>query len=130
MNYERIILELMERIQILESKVTVLEEKLRNASPEASVPRISENTPKSISSKYRGLTEYLLKSNSDRIQLTYSEIEKLIGFPLPSSARNHMRAYWANTETHSYASSWLAIGYKARVDVEHSTVIFEKELIV
>ena len=83
---------------------------------------------KKITSKYRGLTEYLLKANEDRIVLTYPDIEKILGFALPDSARKHMRAYWSNSETHSYAFSWLSIGYRTRVDIEESNVIFEKNL--
>ena len=69
-----------------------------------------------------------MKSNADRIILTYPDIEKILGFTLPDSAHKHMRAYWSNSETHSYALSWLSIGYRTRVDIEASTVIFEKNL--
>ena len=74
------------------------------------------------------MTEYLLKSNEERIALTYPEIEKILGFALPDSAHKHMRAYWSNSETHSYALSWLSIGYRTRVDIEERTVVFEKNL--
>ena len=81
-----------------------------------------------ISAKYRGLTEYLLEANEKKICLTYPQIEAILGFSLPDSAKNHMRSFWANTETHSYASSWLAIGYRTVVNLENETVTFEKEL--
>ena len=126
MNYERIILELLERIQVLEEKVARLESQPNSAVTTPS--DAAEAAHKNITSKYRGLTEYLLKSNADKVALTYPEIEKILGFPLPESARKHMRAYWSNTETHSYALSWLSIGYRTRVDIEKSTVIFEKNL--
>jgi len=122
MNYDRIILELMERIQILELKVSRLERDKatnKNFKVEANV---------NIVSKYRGLTEYILNNNGSKISLTYPEIEKIIGFKLPDSAYDHMRAYWSNTETHSYAKSWLAIGYRTRVDTDNKIVHFEKNL--
>ena len=121
MNYDRIILELMERIQILEARVGDLEKKSAGDDFE-----YCENV--SISSKYRGLTEYLLNSNGGKVSLTYPEIEDIIGFKLPDSAYAHMRAYWSNTETHSYAKSWLAIGYRTRVDIEKKIIHFEKKL--
>ena len=128
MNYERIILELLERIQELETRTSNMEKMLsaleRNEMPQDS----ADGARKNITSKYRGLTEYLLNAKCDRVALTYPELEEILGFSLPESAQNHMRAYWSNTETHSYASSWLAIGYRTRVDVDGKRVFFEKNL--
>ncbi len=125
MNYERIILELLERIQVLETKVAKLEAQSSSTFTDLSDTKVLH---KNITSKYRRLTEYLLKSNAVRIVLTYPDIEKILGFALPDSAHKHMRAYWSNSETHSYALSWLSIGYRTRVDIEENTVIFEKNL--
>ena len=61
--------------------------------------------------------------------LTYPKIEEILGFSLPATAYNYPHSYWANTETHSYSSSWMAVEYKARVDVEKKTVTFEKIVI-
>ena len=127
MNYERIILELLERIQVLESKVNAIETQMEN-STDADPIAVNSQPQKHITSKYRALTEYLLGSNSDKVVLTYPEIEKILGFQLPESAHNHVRQYWANTETHSYAFSWLGIGYRTRVDPDKQTVIFERAL--
>ena len=126
MNYERIILELLERIQVLETRVAKLEDQSSLIFTNSS--DTTEISHKNITSKYRRLTEYLLKSNEERIALTYPEIEKILGFALPDSAHKHMRAYWSNSETHSYALSWLSIGYRTRVDIEERTVVFEKNL--
>jgi len=126
MNYERIILELLERIQVLESKVARLETQTNTMSANSFYP--TDISHINITSKYRGLTEYLLKSNADRIVLSYPEIEKILGFTLPDSAHKHMRAYWSNSETHSYALSWLSIGYRTRVDMEKNCVIFNKNI--
>jgi hypothetical protein len=122
MEYSQIILEMLERIKILENKVKELEE--GKSSPQPQTTQLDK-----VSAKYRGLTEYLLSSNQTKVTLTYPQIEQILGFTLPDTARNYKQAYWANTETHSYASSWMAIGYKTRVDVESDTVTFIKNLV-
>lgn len=126
MDYSQIILEMLARIQVLESKVKVLEEKIETLS--APQPQVSVQLD-NVSAKYRGLAEYLLLSNETRVTLTYPQIEEILGFVLPDTARNFKQSYWANTKTHSYASSWLAVGYKARVDVNNDTVTFIKNSI-
>lgn len=126
MEYSQIMLEMLERIKMLENKVNVLEEKIENTTTPK--PQTAMQLDK-VSSKYRGLTEYLLSSNETKVTLSYSQIEEILGFNLPNTARKFKQAYWANTETHSYASSWMAVGYKTRVDVDNDTVTFVKNLI-
>ena len=125
MEYSQVMLEMLERIKILENKVKVLEDKIETTSPQHQ----SNVQLDKVSAKYRGLAEYLLSTNETKVALTYSQIEEILGFPLPDTAKKFKQSYWANTETHSYASSWMAVGYKARVDVESDTVIFIKNLI-
>lgn len=127
MDYDKIILELLDRIQTLESKVREIEGK---TSPKQGQENLTQNKSltKKINNKYRRLTEYLLDSDKKVICLTYPQIEAILGFPLPNSAKNHMRSFWANTETHSYASSWLAVGYRTNVNLINKTVTFEKAL--
>lgn len=126
MEYSQIMLEMLERIKMLENKVKVLEEKIESTSTAQSQTAIQLDK---VSAKYRGLAEYLLSSNETRVTLTYSQIEEILGFALPDTARKFKQSYWANTETHSYASSWMAVGYKTRVDVDNDTVTFVKNLI-
>lgn len=126
MEYSQVMLEMLERIKVLENKVKVLEEKIEN-TPTAQ-PQTTIQLDK-VSAKYRGLAEYLLSSNETRVTLSYSQIEEILGFSLPDTARKFKQSYWANTETHSYASSWMAVGYKTRVDVDSDTVTFVKNLI-
>lgn len=125
MEYSHIILEMLERIKVLENKVKVLEEKAENiAAPQSKgVMQLDR-----ISAKYRGLAEYLLSSGQTRITLSYLQIEDILGFALPNTARKFRQSYWANTETHSYASSWLAVGYKTRVNSDEDSVTFVKNL--
>ena len=126
MEYSQVMLEMLERIKVLENKVKVLEEKIESTSTAQSQTAIQLGK---VSAKYRGLAEYLLSSNETRVTLTYSQIEEILGFALPDTARKFKQSYWANTETHSYASSWMTVGYKTRVDVDNDTVTFVKNLI-
>ena len=126
MEYSQVMLEMLERIKVLENKVKVLEEKIESTSTAQSQTAIQLDK---VSAKYRGLAEYVLPSNETRVTLTYSQIEQILGFALPDTARKFKQSYWANTETHSYASSWMAVGYKTRVDVDNDTVTFVKNLI-
>lgn len=123
MEYSQIMLEMLERIKMLENKVKVLEEKIENTTTPKPQTAMQLNK---VSSKYRGLTEYLLSSNETKVTLSYSQIEEILGFNLPNTARKFKQAYWANTKTHSYASSWMNVDYKARPDINSETVTFIK----
>lgn len=131
MNYDRIILELLDRVQALEEKVEALEGREVVAEPPLTVdaPAALAVDFSRVSPKYRKLAEYLVASGERRMTLTYPEIERILGFALPDSARNHMHAYWANTYTHSYATSWLVVGYKTRVNPDDGTVTFERNTL-
>ncbi|MBE5752000.1 MAG: hypothetical protein E7357_06265 [Clostridiales bacterium] len=122
------ILAIFNRIQALEDKVSMLEtrivgfddQKLRSNRPAFPVNEVGE--------KYKGLAEYLYEKWDKKIVLTYKEIESILGFTLPETARKFPQSYWANTETHSYAKgSWLAVGYKAKW-IGEQKVAFERNL--
>ncbi len=125
MEYSQVILEMLERIKVLENKVNALEGKVDIVK--ASQPQVAVRLDK-VGIKYRSLAEYLLASGENRVILSYSQIEDILGFRLPDTAHKYKQSYWANTETHSYAMSWLAVGYKARVDTENDVVTFIKNL--
>ena len=59
--------------------------------------------------------------------MNFNEIESILGFDLPSSARRH-RAWWANENrgSHSHARyGWLAGGFRVvGVDLERESVTF------
>lgn len=117
MNYEKIILSLLDRIVTLEKRIEALEN--TNESPK-------ENNAIKLSKKYRLLTDYLSATNYKSIKLYLSEIENILHFKLPKSARKN-RSFWANTKTHSIALSWLCINYKiAEVNLNAEYVVFEK----
>lgn len=121
MDYDRIILEMLNRISVLEEKVAHLE------SSAQSNGETSQVESSGVSKKYRLLADYLYNSNQDTIKLSFDEIENILGFKLPNSALVH-RAFWANTTTHSIALSWLNVGYETvEVDLNRKYIVFEKK---
>ena len=63
--------------------------------------------------KYEPLGNFLadIPAATDRVTLSYSEIEGIIGDELPPSADRY-RAWWANQEGGSRAPHWRAAGFK------------------
>jgi hypothetical protein len=63
-------------------------------------------------SKYDPLYEHLLYSGRDAISMSFEEIERVIGRPLPASARK-LREWWANNPTgHTQAKAWHMASYR------------------
>lgn len=74
--------------------------------------------------RYEALTRFLESQRPGDIRMTFGQIEGVLDRALPVSARRH-QAWWANTETHSHAFSWLRIGWKTRsLDLAGETVVF------
>lgn len=116
MDYDRIILELLNRISVLEERVNNLE----NSSS------TNKKNTAATSKKYRYLADYLHNTKEEDVKLTFAEIEQILKDKLPSSAYQH-RAFWANTESHSIAISWMSVGYQTvEVDLANRYVVFEK----
>lgn len=120
MDYDKIIIDLLNRIVTLEDKVAKLESVgITTQSQEMELPAGSK--------KYRFLSDYLYASNQSRIKLSYKEIEDILKFKLPESATTH-RAFWANTTSHSIALSWLSVNYAVvEVNLENEYIVFEKK---
>src|SRR5437763_13701323 len=81
------------------------------------------------SSKYDPLGRHLATINFTEWRAAFSEIEEVLGFSLPPSARIHP-AWWGNdSQSRSQASAWLEVGWKAtQVDVGSGRVVFRREL--
>jgi len=77
--------------------------------------------------RYSLLGKRLRALGRERIEMTFEDIERILGFTLPRSARVH-RARWANHEGNAQArDGWLAAGYRVeRVDLERRIVCFVK----
>ena len=90
---------------------------------------ITDNISETImiySSKYEKLAEYLKGLDEEKINLTFSEIESILGEPLPDAAKN--RAWWANSATNNHAlNGWMDIGWQtANVDMDGQILDFIK----
>ena len=123
------IVKLYNRIEILEKKVSELEKEI--AKPQtANTPYVERPTfPSECSkTKYKAISEFLYANWAPRIELSYEQLEDILGFKLPESAHQFPQSYWANTEYHTYAKSWLRLGYRAKVDAENQKVVFERNL--
>ena len=79
--------------------------------------------------KYQRLYTYLCRLGTREWRTTFSEIESIIGFGLPASARLH-RPWWGNqrgSNGHSQALAWGAAGWEtAEVDMEAETLLLRR----
>lgn len=80
--------------------------------------------------KYRALYEHLGKLPSSQWRTTFGEVERILGFRLPASARTH-RPWWANSYSGaglSQSLAWQAAGWKTtEVDLGSERLIFVRE---
>jgi hypothetical protein len=77
--------------------------------------------------KYEPLSEFLRKHHADRIKLTFGEIERIVGFKLPKSAKEY-RAWWSNNPANSVMTkAWLDAGFESeQVDMEGGKLVFRR----
>ncbi len=84
-------------------------------------------------SKYEPLSAYLLSHYGDEVPMTFVQIERVLGFGLPPSARKH-RPWWSNNaENSAMTKVWLGAGFRTeRVDLAGERLVFirtkEKEM--
>ena len=80
--------------------------------------------------KYAPLYRRLRARSGRRWRVSFDELEALLGFALPESARLH-RPWWSNQRNgggHGHALAWQAAGWKTRaVDLERETLVFERD---
>ncbi|MDQ4086595.1 MAG: type II toxin-antitoxin system VapB family antitoxin [Pseudomonadota bacterium] len=79
-------------------------------------------------SRYQPLADFLAAKKGDVWEASFSEIEGLLGFPLPQSAYKHP-AWWANQsgEGHSQTRGWLSAGWRTcALDRERRRIRFER----
>ena len=78
--------------------------------------------------KYEPLFRRLAVLEHAEWQASFGEIEAILGFSLPASARRH-QAWWANQKGgsgHSHARAWQGAGWRTRdVNLVAETVVFE-----
>lgn len=79
-------------------------------------------------SKYDPLRLALEREPRATMPMRFDEVEQLLGFPLPASARRH-QPWWANTGgSHVHAEAWLKAGWRATgVDLGRERVTFVRQ---
>ena len=60
-------------------------------------------------SKFQPITDLLLSCGDDRVTISFSKIEAMIG-PLDPSARRY-NEYWYESPTHTITHAWLRAGF-------------------
>ncbi len=74
--------------------------------------------------KYVRLTKHLQSLDADPWTASFAELEKILGFPLPASARTY-QAWWQPGGLHSHARGWTDAGWKVeKLDLARSWVRF------
>ena len=77
--------------------------------------------------KYQRLYSHLCSLSDREWRVSFADIEAVLGFELPESARLH-RPWWSNQiDGHSQALAWSAAGWEtAEVDVLGETLLFRR----
>ena len=82
--------------------------------------------------KYALLHRHLRVRAGREWRVSFTDLEELLGFTLPESARVH-RPWWSNQRNggHGHALAWQVAGWKTRaVDLEQETLVFERDGLV
>jgi hypothetical protein len=78
--------------------------------------------------KYEPLATHLESASANEWSATFAQVEQVLGFPLPPSARKH-REWWSNQSGagHSQARGWQDAGWQVwKVDLQEEKVIFRR----
>lgn len=80
-----------------------------------------------MSKKYELLGKHLKTSNFDRIEMTFDEVEDVIGSALPRS--KVYPAWWSNNPSNNPMTKvWLTAGYRTeQVDIEGCKLVFRRD---
>lgn len=79
-------------------------------------------------SRYEPLRRHLAGSTLAHLPMTFPEIERILGRPLPESSRKY-RAWWSNNPTNNVMTrAWLDAGYEtAEVDMDAGRLVFRRK---
>lgn len=77
-------------------------------------------------SKYAPLTDFLARTAGPEAPMTFAEIERVIGHPLPASKK--YPAWWSNNPGNNVMTrAWLAAGFQTeRVDIAAGRLVFRR----
>ena len=81
-------------------------------------------------SKYDTLRDWLRACGRSEVSLSFAELEQILGFALPPSARKYAQ-WWENVgspvaDNHPRARAWHAGGYRASADRARQRVSFTR----
>jgi hypothetical protein len=74
--------------------------------------------------KYSCLTFYLIQKNTDSIQISFKELEKIMGVNIPKSVFKYKT--FGSMFNHSFSYGWSIADYKAKANFDSKFVIFSK----
>lgn len=75
--------------------------------------------------KYEALGQFLAASDTEELPLRFSDLERMLGAPLPASAFQY-REWWAN-QNRSQSKSWMDAGWQVwSVDLGGEKVVFRR----
>jgi hypothetical protein len=76
--------------------------------------------------KYAKLDRFLRGQTGRWQTMSFGQIEGILGFPLPSSARDH-RGWWSEHKTHTHTKGWTDAGWRVwSVDLGAERVEFQR----
>jgi hypothetical protein len=80
--------------------------------------------------KYEPLTEFLRKQVGNEIEMTFMQIERVIGSKLPPKAQKY-RAWWSNNSSNNVMTkAWLEAGFRSeKVDMAARKLFFRRARI-
>jgi hypothetical protein len=102
-----------------------------NAKPQERQAQVeAAPSPKRVTcGKGQLLYKYLSERYANRVVLTFTQIEDLLGFSLPDQARRN-REWWTVASTDvdpvNYADSWVLANRTATPNLLAQTVVFER----
>jgi hypothetical protein len=74
---------------------------------------------------YDPLTDWLRAQNGNRIPATFGQIEAILHFDLPDTARRRSQWWENNSDHHSHARAWLTAGlHTEEVNLTAETLTF------
>jgi hypothetical protein len=77
-------------------------------------------------SKYQPLADHLAARSDPEWRASFSELEALLGFPLPRAARSG-RTWWANDPDKAHSRAWAGHGWEVGdVDQAAEQVVFRR----
>jgi hypothetical protein len=84
-----------------------------------------------VPSKCMPLHKYLVNRFADTVVLTFAQLEDLLGFALPDSARAQQE-WWTSTDSDksSCADAWILAGRTAKPNLLARTVTFERPMVL